>query len=431
MQKIDAFIDSLKTNRKKVFLFFLIAFFFFSIISISRRIDSVTSPQFWAEDGAIWYANAYNMGPFSPFLVPVSGYFQTVSRVGAAISLLVPLQYAPLVFNLIAISIQVLPALFFLSRRFEHVVSSVTIRFAMGFAYLVLPSTFETHINLSNAQWRLSLLLFLIIIARRSDSRTWKIFDILFLLLAGLSGPFSIVALPIVLFYCGRLSNKQSLYKILIIAITGLIQFASVLIETAKHARGQVNLGASVLGFFKILAGKIFIGGLLGSSVYGLIWKSSWWTLGYAAVIISIVGLLMIFYSFAKSNLEFKLFLAYSYGIFLLTLIFPMVSSTELSEWDSMLRPNGGNRYFFLPMLAWIVTIGWTYFIFQKSLYLKYLTTLLLCLFIFVGVPLGWKIKSFKDYHFSDQVKQFEKKQGGQTMDIRINPGWNMTLTKK
>jgi hypothetical protein len=431
IEKIDAFFESWKMDRKKVIYFFLIAFVFFAIISVSRRIDSVTHPQFWAEDGIVWYSNAYHMGPFAPFLIPVSGYFQTISRIGAAVSLLFPLRYAPLIFNIFAICIQILPALFFLTRRFNNVVSSTTMRLAIGFAYLALPFTFETHINLSNAQWRLSVLLFLIIIAKSDRRILWKIFDIFFLVLAGLSGPFSIVAAPIAVYYFLKYTNRHFIYKTLIVCSTGLIQLISALVETAHNARGQVHLGVSLPVFLKILAGKVFITGLFGALVYGIVWKSSWWASGYVAAITAIIGTVMIVYAFRKSQPELKLFIAYAYGVFLLALIFPMVSNTDVPEWESMLHPAGGNRYLFLPILAWIMALVWIYFRAQKFEYIKNFAAILLCLFAFIGIPLSWKITPFKDYHFADQARQFEKIPSGQSMNFKINPCWNMTLIKK
>ena len=72
----------------------------------SRRPDGLTNPQFWAEDGAVWFAQAYNQGPLTALLTPWTGYVQTFSRLVAAASLLVPLRHAPLVFNVAAVSMK-------------------------------------------------------------------------------------------------------------------------------------------------------------------------------------------------------------------------------------------------------------------------------------------------------------------------------------
>ncbi len=74
---------------------------------VSRRPDGITYPQFWAEDGMVWFAQAYNEGALPALLSPWTGYAQTFSRLVAAVSLLVPFRDAPLVFNVAAVLAQI------------------------------------------------------------------------------------------------------------------------------------------------------------------------------------------------------------------------------------------------------------------------------------------------------------------------------------
>ncbi len=314
--RIDGWVSGVVSERRRLLVFFALLFVLFSLVSVSRRVDSVTNPQFWAEDGTIWYADAYHLGPFQPFLIPASGYFQSVSRLGAAMSLLVPLAFAPLLFNIIAIGFQTLPAWFFLSRRFAHLVPSFALRFLMGLTYLGLPSVFETHINLSNVQWRLSILLFLIIIARRDERIAWRFFDWFFLILAGLSGPFSIIAFPIAWYYRfrGSAGVRQSIGLLVALGGTAAIQLGSALLQMSHQARGVVTLGASLMGFFQILAGKIFVSGIFGWMAYRSIWQSHWWTSGIPALAIGLGGITILIRVFQRSGIEMRLFKRYLGG---------------------------------------------------------------------------------------------------------------------
>jgi len=61
---------------------FLISF----LILFSRRPDAILNAQFYAEDGARWFADAYHMG-WRCLLIPDSGYLQTVSRIIGLLSL--------------------------------------------------------------------------------------------------------------------------------------------------------------------------------------------------------------------------------------------------------------------------------------------------------------------------------------------------------
>ena len=64
---------------------------------VLRKPDVLNNPQFYAEDGAVWYADAYNLGWLRALTIPDGGYLNSLQRLVAAISLLVPLRYAPLV----------------------------------------------------------------------------------------------------------------------------------------------------------------------------------------------------------------------------------------------------------------------------------------------------------------------------------------------
>jgi hypothetical protein len=76
---------------------------------VSRRPDAIPHAQFWAEDGHVWFADAYNFGGWAALFRTQDGYFQFLPRLAAALAVLVPLRMAPLVLNLIAIAIAALP----------------------------------------------------------------------------------------------------------------------------------------------------------------------------------------------------------------------------------------------------------------------------------------------------------------------------------
>src|SRR5438067_5996611 len=160
--------DSNTTNTKERLGFHLtisaIAFF----IVCSRRPDAVLNPQFYAEDGAFFFRDAYQFGLHS-LLLPYSGYFQTVVRVIALIARLFPFAWAPLVMNLTAVTIQVLPLNVFLSSRFSKI--AFPIRMLAGFIYLGIPNSFEIDANVTNAHWHLALLGCLILLASPSSDR--------------------------------------------------------------------------------------------------------------------------------------------------------------------------------------------------------------------------------------------------------------------
>ncbi len=108
-----------------------------------------------------------------------------------------------------------------------------------------------------------------------------------------------------------------------------------------------------------------------------------------------------------------------------------MVSGTPgVSEWTSMLRPNGGNRYYLLPMFAWVIALGWLYLESPCRSLWRRVAAVLLIAFVCIGVPLDWQVKGFKDYHFQEQARQFDRMSSGEVWHGRINPDWDMELRK-
>lgn len=423
----------LKSKKYKVI--FLIAIFFLGLlITVSRRRDAVTNAQFWAEDGTVWYSEAYNnSNPIIPFLTPHTGYFQTISRIGASVSLLFNMKEAPLVLNLIAICIQVIPVLFFLSSRFEEIVPSLLTRVFLGLLYLSLPNSFETHANITNSQWRLALLLFLIVIAKPAKNKLWKIFDDLFLIIACLSGPFVFLILPIILLHRWFSKYKNNIVQFIIIGSALLIQGISAYITiyiTMSAQRSRAPLGASVASFLKLISGQIFISGIFGLSFYKNIYQSTIWNNEAIFEVVGVIGILFLAYVFWKSFLELRLFILFSSLILLTALISPQVSRSN-PQWEDMLKPEAGNRYYIFPLLAWIFSLVW--FLFRReNKILRTMAGVLVGCILLIGIPSDWKFKPFVDYNYRSQVDKFNALPKGTNFIIDINPpGWNMDLIKK
>ncbi len=114
------------------------------LVIFSRRPDAILNAQFFAEDGKLWYADAYRFGLRS-LLFPADGYLHTVARLTALVTLIFPFSIAPLVMNLCAITFQALPVNVFLSSRFSTITLST--RLLAGFLYLALPNTDEINAN--------------------------------------------------------------------------------------------------------------------------------------------------------------------------------------------------------------------------------------------------------------------------------------------
>jgi hypothetical protein len=252
------------------------------LIVLSRRPDAVFNPQFWAEDGKVWYADAYNRGVIYSLFTPVTGYYQTISRLVACFAQIVPLAYAPLSFNLTAISVKILVVNFLLSERLAKLIPSFAGRALIAFFYLAMPHSYETNANLTNVQWHLALLSFFIIIAGPSGRMLWRLFDCALVLISALSGPFCLFLLPIAVILSWKRRQPHMFVLLVILSVGAMIQVSALLISPRPSVQ---PLGATVGLFLKIVGGHLFISAIIGERGYSWLINHSIWTEGMALVI--------------------------------------------------------------------------------------------------------------------------------------------------
>ena len=105
--------------RNRAGLFVLLSFAIF-VAHFSRSPDVLLKPQFWAEDGAVFYQQAHEFGFLHSVLIPYSGYVHLFPRLIAGLSLLLPLSFVPLFFNLAALAVQCLPAIYICTPRMQN-----------------------------------------------------------------------------------------------------------------------------------------------------------------------------------------------------------------------------------------------------------------------------------------------------------------------
>jgi hypothetical protein len=136
-----------EVSRAKKIAFQAAIFLTSFLVLFSHRPDVILNAQFYAEDGARWYADAYQFG-WRCLLMPCAGYLSTLPRLIGLLAQLVPFGLVPLVMNLCAIAIQILPVNLFLSARFGAIPYKV--RVFGSLLYLALPNAFEIHANTTN-----------------------------------------------------------------------------------------------------------------------------------------------------------------------------------------------------------------------------------------------------------------------------------------
>jgi hypothetical protein len=403
----------------------------FALLLFSHNPRKLLAPEFWGEDGAIWYTGAYTKGFFA-LASPEGGYLNSLQRLIAELSLPLPLHLVPFFFALMALLIQVLPFAFFAGARFSGVWPDALSRFLFSAFLVVMPNAPETSVNVTDSQWYLAVFAFLLLIAPTSPRKTIHWVECVILLISGLSGPFCIVLLPIAAlqFFLMRSGGEKIRgAKFLIILITSLIQV--FLIMGFSHA-GRVSgpLGASVDLLPRIIAmiplggslGYVGISRLINWGFFSEIWPSLCVLIFYATIMVL---------AFRYGPLAYRQFIFFVLVMFVLALCKPLMSLVE-PQWPLFMRGAGaGNRYFLYPMIAW--WLGLVVVVARGPRLVGYLAGGALLVTTVLAIPRDWGDRyHFPATDFALRARQFEAAQPGTQMVFMTHPpGTRMIIVKK
>ena len=177
-------------NHSAALLTFMAVFIFLA----AKSPDALTNPQFWAEDGTIFFQQQFEH-VLPQLLVPYAGYLHLIPRLIAYLANALPYKDAPLFYNLSALLIDTGALLYFCrkSKFLAHGWIPVLV-------FMFSPSSGEIFGSLTNVQWFVQLALFAAVIfpfshEKRAKSFGRQVFDNLTILVMALTGPFSIICL--------------------------------------------------------------------------------------------------------------------------------------------------------------------------------------------------------------------------------------------
>jgi hypothetical protein len=395
--------------------------FFYAAAAIAVRApDVLMNPQFYAEGGT-WYEEAYNLGWAHTLLLPAGGYYLgLVPRLVAAMSLLVPLRFAPLIMNLCGIALQALPVSILLTSRCSRW-GPLSIRLLMAAVYLALPNAGEIHVVLANAQWHLCLAACLLALANPPADWRWKVFDIGVLLLFGLTGPFCLLLWPIAVIFWWKRRQGWSGIVCGLLAVTSALE-ALALFRGGWQQRILTPLGATPLLFAKILAGQVYLGALIGQNEFASRANLP------AVAVVCLIGTCVLCWCLFKGGWELRLFIVFSAMLLAAALRSPLAAGRQ-RQWEFRATSTGG-RYWFFPMLAFSWSLIWC----ATQCACKPCQILgLICLAAMLcGEVRDWKYPPFPDKHFRQYADKFNAAPPGSLVTIPICPdGCNMRLIKK
>ena len=390
-------------------------------ILVARRPDAVLHPQFWAEDGKVYFADAYNRGT-DALLTPGAGYLVLIPRLTALLAQPLGLAAAPVVFNLVGLTVQLLPALFILSSRFGRLIPSLPLRALVGLMYLLLPCE-ELHATVTNAQWHLAVLMCMVLVAAPPRGVAWRCFDIGVLVLGGLSGPLVLVIAPLAL--VRRLVSGERWFGVVTIttAAVSLVQLKAI----HDAGRGATQLGAGVRLLVRIVADRVIVPAVTAdqsTAIYSIHW---WHGLLWAALIVLATAALAAL-ALLRGPLELKLLLVFGGLSLTLALLHPLIVPVG-PQWPPIVVSGGAERYFLVPMLAVLMLLIWG--IGRLPRRVAPVVGGVLAVTFLAGVAAHPQYPPLLDDHPAASAAALDAAPRGTVVDVPINPaGWSMSLRK-
>lgn len=399
------------------------------LIILTRKPDAFFNAQFWAEDGVVWYQQAYETG-WKSLLLPQNGYFQTVSKLTAVLAQRFPLAYAPLLFNLVSAAFKILPVLLVFSSRSASLFSSIWSRVAVCSLYLAHPYSWEVFLNVTNIHWHLALAA-LVLLYFESWPGLWrKLVDAGVMMLCGLSGTFALFLAPIAAWRWYRSRSRRALVLGLLLAATAMIQLAAI-ITTASGTRSAAQLDASLGWLVRIVGGQIGAAGLLGEAWVHL-FATTWWNAEIALPLAFGCFAALIFARawWASKHPALCGLTLLAAMVFVAALASPQISSSQ-GQWPLFAKPGVGGRYVFIPIVALHAALLWVATGDQHRIWRR-AAALALAVVVLVAIPASWRIPPYRDFQFVEHAARFEASPPGTIVEIPINPvGWSLRLRKK
>jgi hypothetical protein len=316
-----------------------------------RKPSVVLRADFYGDDGWSWYPDAYHSG-WHCLLMPAGGYLNTLQRlVGLAVQPF-PLFWAPTLFALTGIAVQALPAVFLLSTRMAKVWPGLPARALFALIVLALPDEIEWYANLTNAQWSLALLAFLVLVSDAPRSRIAGAFDAAVLLLSGLSGPFCVFLAPVAAWQVWERRDGAAAWRLAPIALTSALQIA-VFLASPLGSRTVAPLGAEPGLLARILAQQVFLAPELGLDGIQHIPQLGAWQSGLIPWPVAASCLALTTIALWRGNNLLRNAVMFAALLLTAALLSPQASLTR-PQWELLTEPPTGNRYFTFTVLAWI-----------------------------------------------------------------------------
>jgi hypothetical protein len=377
-------------------------------IVVWRKWDVASDPQLWAEDGNVFYLEAHVSG-LAAFVHPYAGYLHLLPRLIAWVAVTFDPCWTPAVFVYGSFAITLATAARVLSPRLQ-----LPGTFGLALAIVAVPHTGEVFLNPTNLQWITALALVALVITDDPASKGEWGADIVTAIVAGLTGPFSVLLAP---FFVLRALTRRTRASWIIagcVLTVAAIQGWEVATHLADAQRGQPQQAWAPWNLGPVLAGRVPLA-LFGAQA----WIS--WISGRTAVLLASACIIVIGWMATRRDGRgfSRLIIA---GIAVVVLA-AGAWKVRVDTWSYGEFING-DRYFYTPkvLLAWLVvsSVDWRSWRGRAAM-----------VFLAGAVAGAWPVWRCEPIPHFAWSRYCERIRSGEPVTVEISPDWKFTLPPK
>jgi hypothetical protein len=262
------------------------------VLLVLRRPDAVANPQFWAEDGVVFFRDSIVHGAWGSLFRPCAGYLNLIPRLAAALASLFPARDAPLIFNLCAFTIAAMCCSLFSLTWYRHIVKSDWLRTLLCILMATAFYVDELIGSITNIQWYLvvaALLLLLLPTEAYEQATPWlRYMPAASCLLIGLTAPLTMLLIPLGIWYAARRKGSAKLAPVAVV-VAALLQVCILVLAGGPVSSGDPDqlIASSLMSVTYLvvltsilgcpLTQAIAHGVALGTLVALTVWLTSMW----------------------------------------------------------------------------------------------------------------------------------------------------------
>jgi hypothetical protein len=417
----------------------LIAFHLFILaILVGRRPEAVFKAQFWAEDGAVFFAEQLRMGFWHAVTTPYSGYLHVAPRILAGVFSGLRIQVLPTAYGISSIIVAALCCSAFSWPLFRWLISSDLVRFlCCVIMATALPAGAELIGSITNLQWLLAPVGVLMVFSEQdfSGDRWRAMATLLLLVLIALSAPGLFVVLPLVLWQAVR-GREWHRWKAGAVVLGLAVQALEVIHTKAGGGKANWNFDSVLIstlasGTSKCILTPIFGNAfLLVQSVKSLV----------AAMLLTLIIFLVLFVwlvSQVRERRRLVLLCAVYIGVASVAVVMGGRNFAPAFLVPANIPHVQGERYFFLGGCVVIFILGFTADYLAAHIrqpFLRRVPAVVMLLLFGFGMVQNFQTPALVDLSwpaYAGQIEEWRRTRSAAPLVVPLNPPpFNMTLSQ-